>query len=120
MRFLSYKCSMRLVVKSYSIDIILQNHLLVTGVTRQVRHMKQELFTLPEPLRSATVFCWVCVVRSLVFCVVFYRLLFDLLSFVMYVLRLTASDYPFGIFKLFIYSYRKPIVDFYSLFKCKT
>ena len=42
------------------------------------------------------------VAQSLVFCVVFYRPLFVLLAIVLSVLlRIMASDYPFGIFKLF-------------------
>ena len=46
--------------------------------------------------------CRVHVARSLVFCVVFYRPLFVLLAIVLSVLlRITASEYPFGIFKLF-------------------
>ena len=46
----------------------------------------------------------VIVARSLVFCVVFCRSLFVLflLAIMFSVLRLTNSDYPFGIFKLFI------------------
>ena len=54
------------------------------------------------------VFSAVCVDLSIVFCVVFCILLFVLLSFflltsVFSVLRLTATGYPFGIFKLFIH-----------------
>jgi hypothetical protein len=45
-------------------------------------------------------FCGVPVARSLVFCVVFCRSLFVLLSNVLSVLRITDSDYAFGIFKL--------------------
>ena len=41
--------------------------------------------------------------RSLVFCKMFCRSLFVLLCIVLSVLlRFTASDYPFGIFKLFL------------------
>jgi hypothetical protein len=42
---------------------------------------------------------WVHVARYLVFCVVFNKLWFVLLYFFFW---LTASDYPFGIFKLFL------------------
>ena len=53
------------------------------------------------------VFCGICITRSLVKCVVFYRSLFTtvsffLLSFVLAVLRFSDSDYPLGIFKLFL------------------
>jgi hypothetical protein len=44
------------------------------------------------------------ITKSMVFCVVFCRSLCVLLSFahcILVVLRLTASNYPFGIFKLF-------------------
>ena len=41
--------------------------------TRQVPHVKQELFALPVHQRSPPVFSGVCVARSLVFCVVFCR-----------------------------------------------
>ena len=64
--------------------------------------MEQELPTLPELLGSPQVFNGS---RSLVLCVVFCRLLLVLLSLFIVLsvfLRLTASDYPFGIFKLFL------------------
>ena len=46
----------------------------------------------------------VLVARSVFFCVMFYRSLFVLfrLAIVLSVLRFTASDYAFGIFKLFL------------------
>ena len=53
------------------------------------------------------VFSGVYVAQSLVFCVVFCRSLFDILSFshlvivLSVLLRFMDSDYPFGIFKLF-------------------
>ena len=40
------------------------------------------------------------VTRSLVLCVIFCRSFFVLLAIVLFVLRFTDSDYPFGIFKL--------------------
>jgi len=81
--------------------------------------VEQELHTLPEHLSSSQVFSGVHVAQSLVFFVVFCRSLFVLfLSFlwpntdrrqqvedyviVLAILRLTASDFPFGIFKLFL------------------
>jgi hypothetical protein len=50
-------------------------------VTRRVTIVDHELLTLPEHLWSPQVFCGVRVARSLVFCVVFCRSLFVLLSF---------------------------------------
>ena len=54
-------------------------------------------------LHLKNIFCSVRCARSLVFCVVFCRLLFVLflLATALSDLRFTASDYPFGIFKLF-------------------
>ena len=64
------------------------------------------LATLPEHLGSVPVLNGVSVARSLLFCVMFCRSLFVLsvlLLLVIFVVvvpfRLTASDYPFGIFK---------------------
>jgi hypothetical protein len=62
-------------------------------------------FPSPPPL-----FNGVRVARPLVFCVMFCRSLFVLFfiflaTTVLSVLRFTASDYPFGIFKLFILSF---------------
>jgi hypothetical protein len=63
------------------------------------------LFILANQLSSQTkkeIFSGVCVARSLVFCVMFCRSLFVLfvLAIVLCVLRVTTSNYPFGIFKL--------------------
>ena len=74
-----------------------------TGVTKR----GQELFTLPEHLCSTSVFYEVRGVRSLVFCVKFCISLFSL-SFLFFILTIvlsvflqyTASDYPFGIFRI--------------------
>jgi hypothetical protein len=52
----------------------------VTIVTRQVPHVEQEWPTLPEHLSSLPVFSGVCVAWSIIFCVVFCRLLFVLWS----------------------------------------
>jgi hypothetical protein len=67
--------------------------------------VEQELLTRPEHLSSPLVFGKVCVARSLVFCVVFYRSLSVLfhLTIVLSVLQFTASDYPFGILKYTTY-----------------
>jgi len=68
--------------------------------------VEQELLTLPKHHRSPSVFNEVCVVWSLVFCVMFCRSLFILLLLAIMLsvlLRFKASDYPFGIFKLFLY-----------------
>ena len=51
-----------------------------TRVTRPVLLVEQELITLPEHLRSLPVIGGVRVARSLIFCVVFCRSLFVLLS----------------------------------------
>ena len=72
---------------------------------------KGELPTLPEHLSSLLVFSGVRVTRSLVLYVCFVD---RYLSFVLFLLaivlsvllRHTDSDYPFGIFKLFVLSIR--------------
>ena len=67
--------------------ILAQNYLkialigFVTRVTWWVPLVEQELFTLPEHMNLHPVFSEVCITRSLVFSVVFCRLLFILLSF---------------------------------------
>jgi hypothetical protein len=66
-------------------------------------------FALPEHMSSSTDFSGVCGARSAVFCVVFCRSLFVPLSFFLLtivlpvLLRFVDSDYPFGIFKLFLH-----------------
>jgi hypothetical protein len=57
--------------------------------------------TLPEHMSSQPVFSGVCVVQSFALCVLFCRSLFDLLVIAMCILWMTASCYPFGIFRLF-------------------
>jgi hypothetical protein len=69
--------------------------------------VEQELLPLPEYLGSPPVFSVVRVTRSLVLCVHFVDRCFFLLSFLLAIvlfalLRFTDSDYPFGIFKLFL------------------
>jgi hypothetical protein len=74
-------------------------------VTRRVQQMEQELLTLPEHLDSSPVlvdscfliFCCLYSVLKIVLCPFFPFILTIVLS----VLRFTASDNPFGIFKLF-------------------
>ena len=67
--------------------------------------MEQELLTLPD-LPSSPVFSGIRVTRFLVLCVYFVdRCLyfFFLASVVSVPLRYTSSDYPFNIFKLFLW-----------------
>ena len=88
-------------------------------VTRRVSHVEQELHTHPEHISSPPVFSWVRVTRCLDLYVMFCGSLFFLLSFFfwplcfsliygfwlpLWYLRFTASDYSFGIFKLFLYT----------------
>jgi hypothetical protein len=76
-------------------------------VTRRVSHVEQEVQTLSEHLCLPSVFSGIHIARSLVFCVVLCRRLFVqtkvlfLLAIMFSVLRLTASDYPFDINKLY-------------------
>ena len=76
----------------------------VARVTRWVPHVEQELPTLPGYLSSSPIFRVVRVARSLVLCLVFCRSMFVILFLVIVltVLRITVSDYPFDIFKLFV------------------
>ena len=68
-----------------------------TRLTRRVSLMEQKLPTLPEHLSSPPVFNGVRVTRSVCPFVLF------LLAIVLSVLlQYTNSDYPFGIFKLFL------------------
>ena len=80
--------------------------------TRRMAHVEQELLTLSENMNSPQVFSGVRVALSLVFCVMFCRLLFVVCSvvlclwaIVLSVLRYTASGYPFGIFKTFLWQF---------------
>ena len=75
----------------------------VTRVTR-VPYVEQELLINSSGAHEFTPFLsGLRVARSLYFCIVFCRLLFIffLFAIVLSFLRLTASDYPFSIFKLF-------------------
>ena len=61
-------------------------------------------FTLPEHLSSPPVFSRVRVTRSLVLCVCFVdRCLYFFFQPLCCLLRYTDSDFPFGIFKLFLW-----------------
>jgi len=66
--------------------------------------VEQELPTLPEHLSLPPIFSGVHVTRPLVLCVMFCRSLFVLLCFTIVVsgLPFSDSDYPIGIFKLFL------------------
>jgi branched-subunit amino acid transport protein len=77
---------------------------LITGfVTRWVSIVVLEWLTLPEHLRSSSVFSGVCLVQSLVFCVVFCRSLFFLLAVALSaLLPFVVSSYTFGIFNLYL------------------
>ena len=67
--------------------------------------VEQELLTLPDHLSSPPVFNGVHVTRSLVLCVCFVDRCLSFLAIVLSVLlRCADSDYPFGIFKLFLKS----------------
>ena len=61
------------------------------NTTGQVEHVGQELLTLPEHLSSHTVVSGVRVTRSLLFCVMFCRWLFVLLSFYFWSLYLLVN-----------------------------
>ena len=77
----------------------------VTRVTQRVLPVEQELFTLPGHLSSHPVFSGVCCTRSIVFlCSILYIIVCFSFSFIqsMPVIRYTAPDYPFSIFKLFV------------------
>ena len=82
---------------------------LIIRAIRQVPLVEQELLTLPWHLSSSQVFSGVHVAQSLFFCVVFCRSLFVLfLLAIVLSVWLTASGYPFGIFKFFLdYVYGK-------------
>ena len=88
-------------------------------VTRRESHVEQELLTLLEHLRWPPLFRWVHVRLSFFTYVMFCWLLFALRSFfllaiVLSVLRVTASDYPFHNFKLFIYPPKSDSGESYS------
>ena len=66
-------------------------------------HVEQELLTLPGYLSSSPIVRVIRVTRSLVLWLVFCRSMFVLLlSVIALTVLITASDYPFDIFKLFV------------------
>jgi hypothetical protein len=67
-------------------------------------HVEQEQYPLPDHLSSPPVFSGVRVSRSLVVCAMFCISLVVpiLLGIVLSVFRFMVSDYPLGIFKLFL------------------
>jgi hypothetical protein len=74
-------------------------------LTRQVSLVEQELLTLPEHLSSPPVFHGIRVSFICMFCRSLF--VFFLLVIVLSVLlRYTDSDYPFGIFKLFLFHFK--------------
>ena len=73
----------------------------VTRLTRQVSLVEQELLTILEHLSSPPVFSGVCVTRSLVLCVCFVDRCLSFCTF-SFGHCVVCSDYPFGIFKLFL------------------
>ena len=85
---------------------------LVTRLTWRVPLLEQELFVLPEHLSSPQVFSGVHVTWSLVLCVCFVDSCLSFCTFLLTIvlsvlLRYMDSDYPFGIFKLFLW----PIIE---------
>jgi len=79
-------------------------------------HAEQDLFTYLEHLSSALGFSGIRIARFLVVCVVFYSSLFVLMSLSLSIvlsvlLRFTAYHYPFGIFKLFMCAYCRPVYN---------
>jgi hypothetical protein len=79
----------------------------VTRLTRRVSLVEQELLTLPDHLGSPSVFSGVRATRSLFLYVCFADLCLSFCTFLLAIilsvlLRYTDSDYPFGIFKLFL------------------
>jgi hypothetical protein len=80
-------------------------HILKTSVCCNVAGKLKWYTKAINSFVSHLVFSWICFAPSLVFSVVFCRSLFvlSLLVIVLSVLhRFTVSDYPFGIFKLFL------------------
>ena len=81
----------------------------VTRLTRRVSLVEHELITLPEHMSSPPIFSGVRVTWSLLLYICFGDrvcsfVLFLLAIVLSVLLRSTDSDYPFGIFKLFLYT----------------
>jgi len=94
------------------------NNVSVTIETRWVPPAEQELPTVPEHPRSYLVFSRVRVAQSLVFFVVFCISMFVLfhLANTLSVIQFTASDYPFGILRLFFISVWQIVLIVYNSF----
>ena len=89
----------------------------VTRVTRRVPLVEQDLLTFSENLSSSLDFSVVRVAQYLVF----YVVCCGSLSFRLFVLRFTASDYPFRIFKLFLSQLLiKQYIHFYQIYPILT
>jgi hypothetical protein len=65
--------------------------------------MKQDMHTRQEQLSSTPVFSEVRVAQSSIFFAMFNRSLFSRIAIELSVLRSASSDYPFGIFKHFVF-----------------
>jgi hypothetical protein len=108
------KFTTKMMTSSFQMCSICRNHnpyswhitWFVTSVTRLVPRAEQEVITLPE---FTSDFRGAHVAPFLVFCIMFCRLLsfcpfsFGLCVVCLFSIWFTASDYPFGIFKLSIY-----------------
>jgi hypothetical protein len=76
----------------------------ISGFVARVTHVEQDLLTITEHTSSSPILVGSC------FCVVFCKSLFVLFFFfhlvnILSLLRFTASDYPFGIFKPFLWKH---------------
>ena len=93
-------------VYSQSCPSIMFYHRFVIRVTRWVPLVERELFTLKEYNEFTPSFCRVQAVQSSFLCfalwIIICPFVLFLLAIIWFVLRLTASDQPFGIFKLFL------------------
>ena len=73
------------------------------------------MLTLPVHLISSLVFSGVRVTRSLVLYVCFVDRYLSFCPF-SFLLRFTDSDYPFGIFKLFLFNFRFMLSVYFNSF----
>jgi hypothetical protein len=85
-------------------------HRIDTKLTQRVSLVEQELLTLPVHLSSPPIFSGVRVTRSLVLCVCFVDRCLSFCAFSFgHCVVCSDSDYPFGIFKLFLL--QSPVFD---------
>ena len=104
----------KLVLLSLCIEVLLlnKNHWkyfdLIQRSAWRVSLVEPELLTLP-------VHYWGSCCSIFSFCVVFCGSLFVPMAIVLYVLRFTDSDYPFGIFKLFLQRNKVEVSYFYEI-----